>query len=530
MASLERDMETDLGMFPPNNAPRAKTPPSLAPLQVRPHERPLDIGPFTEIPKLVSPKGWHAWHRAISAEFQKQGVWEIVVDDKNVDPKDPPYGLDWPKWKRLDNSLAALLAMTVHRHIMNSVPDGVGGSSLYKHLSVNFKPGPTFSQLLKILAGLHIDNFSSASQYTHKFDDIYRKLRKSRPDAISPVMINALYLEGLGPEWEDLRVDMMEDTAENRRLTPQLVMGMVYDRDSEPDSDASDDDASTPGDVHMKEEKPAEAETPSNKEMPSVEKKPAQEEGSDEDKSTEDGASSDDATLSGQGVPVSKEAVHPAENMPAKHHTPAKQPTPTEKQTPADQEMDSDDEEDDEEDNDESSDSDASSGDDSDMSDDDDVPYGEGVRGTKEVNPPAKNISVREGSAAKASVPAKRKVPMDRQIYDEEDLPSHTDEESDTDSYGSSDEETSDDDEQYSTGETPSKEEKAASAEPARQSNRPFCGHCNVQGHKERGCWRAQGRSEEEITQMRTELNERRRNKRRKVEKPQRPVTPPPNH
>lgn len=528
---LKMDTETARGTFP-DNSPHTQTPHSLAPPQARPHERPLDIGPFTEIQKLIGTDNWNAWHKAISAEFQKQGVWEIVIDDKNVDRTEPPYGLDWPKWKRLDNSLGALLAMTVHRDIMNSVPDGMGGSSFYKHLLLHFKPGPTFSQLLKTLASLHIDDFSSATQYTHKFGDIYRQLRENRPDAISTIMIKALYLEGLGPAWEEFRTEMMEDTPENRMYTPNLVMGMVIDREDEPDSD---EEAPADGDVLMNEEIPTEGEIPSTKEMPAVDKQPAQQEKPEGEKPAENEVSSDDATLSGQGVPVQNEATPSARIMPDKEQTPTEQLTSTAKKIPADQEMRSD--HDDSSDEDASSDGDdSSSGDDSDMSDDD-LPSAERVPATREVNPPAiKNDPAKEGTAAQSSVPAKRKMYKNRQIYDEKDLPSADEDSlSDSDSSGEDtsdddDDDDGDDDEKYSTGQTPSQGYKSTPTEPARHSNRPFCGHCKVQGHKEQGCWRAQGRTEEEITQMRTELNERRRAaKRRKIERSQEAVTPPPN-
>ncbi|KAJ6031474.1 hypothetical protein N7540_002206 [Penicillium herquei] len=39
---------------------------------------------------------------------------------------------------------------------------------------------------------------------------------------------------------------------------------------------------------------------------------------------------------------------------------------------------------------------------------------------------------------------------------------------------------------------------------------RPFCGHCNMLGHHQEGCWRMEGRSEEEITIIRRTLNKSR--------------------
>lgn len=41
----------------------------------------------------------------------------------------------------------------------------------------------------------------------------------------------------------------------------------------------------------------------------------------------------------------------------------------------------------------------------------------------------------------------------------------------------------------------------------ATRGGRPFCGHCNIPGHLQEGCWRLEGRSEEEITIIRRALS-----------------------
>lgn len=53
-----------------------------------------------------------------------------------------------------------------------------------------------------------------------------------------------------------------------------------------------------------------------------------------------------------------------------------------------------------------------------------------------------------------------------------------------------------------------------------KQRNRPFCGHCNMLGHHQEGCWRIEGRSEEEIKIIRRTLREDRSSRRRKSSGP----------
>lgn len=63
-------------------------------------------------------------------------------------------------------------------------------------------------------------------------------------------------------------------------------------------------------------------------------------------------------------------------------------------------------------------------------------------------------------------------------------------------------------------------EEAGIATEPTqpvrKQRGRPFCGHCNMIGHHQEGCWRIEGRSEEEIKIIRRTLREDRSSRRRK--------------
>lgn len=49
-----------------------------------------------------------------------------------------------------------------------------------------------------------------------------------------------------------------------------------------------------------------------------------------------------------------------------------------------------------------------------------------------------------------------------------------------------------------------------------KRRGRPFCGHCNMSGHLQEGCWRLEGRSEEEIKIIRRTLNQDRSKRFRK--------------
>ncbi|KAJ5613777.1 hypothetical protein N7528_007431 [Penicillium herquei] len=197
----------------------------------------LDISQFTEIVKLRGPENYDEWHSSICTAFQDHGVWDLVTGtEQPLLALDPPLSQTYKDWQRLDKSLSGLLGMTVERTTLASVPENLSIDAMYEFLRTNYKPkpGPQFSRLLQALSRLRLSNFSSIHEYGNKFITVQSEMEAVRPNAISQSVVNTLFLEGLGRDWESFKDRMADEeyaTAEgpNLMLAELIVMAEAHE-------------------------------------------------------------------------------------------------------------------------------------------------------------------------------------------------------------------------------------------------------------------------------------------------------------
>ncbi|KAJ5362719.1 hypothetical protein N7541_003563 [Penicillium brevicompactum] len=165
---------------------------------------------------LRGSENYEEWHQAIHSAFQHFGVWEIVTgSEQPLLALDPPVEQAYKNWQRLDKSLSALLGITVDRAILVQMPENVSVDAMYEFLRTNYQPdpGPQFPELLKTLSRLRLENFASVDDYGHMFVTTQNEMETLCPGRISNVMVNTLFLDGLGKGWEEFRETMMEEAS-----------------------------------------------------------------------------------------------------------------------------------------------------------------------------------------------------------------------------------------------------------------------------------------------------------------------------
>ncbi|KAJ5113933.1 hypothetical protein N7456_002467 [Penicillium angulare] len=207
---------------------------------------PLDISKFTDIFKLQGTENYEQWHNSIQREFQNQGVWDLVTgSEQPLLALNPPLAQTYKNWQRLDKSLSALLGMTVDRAILVNIPENISIDAMYEFLRTNYqpKPGPDFSQLLKTLSRLRLANFPCVSDYAAKFSAIQLEMEAAQPYVLSPTVVNTLFLEGLGPDWEAFREYMREEYSAINELNPLELDELIAETQDYEDTFAEDEPA-----------------------------------------------------------------------------------------------------------------------------------------------------------------------------------------------------------------------------------------------------------------------------------------------
>ncbi|KAJ5726162.1 uncharacterized protein N7483_007519 [Penicillium malachiteum] len=126
--------------------------------------------------------------------------------------------------------------MTVERTLLASVPKNLSIDAMYEFLRTNYKPkpGPQFSRLLQTLSRLRLSTCLSIHEYGNKFITVQSEMEAVRPSAISQSVVNTLFLEGLGRDWESFKDRMTDEeyaTTEGRNLglTDLIVMAEVHE-------------------------------------------------------------------------------------------------------------------------------------------------------------------------------------------------------------------------------------------------------------------------------------------------------------
>ncbi|KAJ5272509.1 hypothetical protein N7478_007634 [Penicillium angulare] len=211
------------------------------------YDVPLDISKFTDIIKLQGTENYEQWHDSIHNEFHSQGVWDLVTgSEQPLLALNPPLAQTYKNWQRLDKSLSALLGMTVDRAILVNIPENISIDAMYEFLRTNYQPksGPDFSQLLKTLSRLRLANFPCVSDYAAKFSAIHLEMELARPYTVSPVVVNTLFLEGLGPDWEGFRHYMVEEKSAINELHPLDLDELMAETQDYEDSFAEDEPTS----------------------------------------------------------------------------------------------------------------------------------------------------------------------------------------------------------------------------------------------------------------------------------------------